>query len=116
MAGGLPIWAQWVWASISAFTLLGGALWTVFFVYRYMKRMERITLELLRLATENKVEFARGSQELREALTRLADGMNSLGTAQKMAMGVNVVSSLLPMIIAELAGGKNATSSKRPAK
>jgi hypothetical protein len=113
MASALPVWAQWTWASVSAFTLLGGAIWTIFYVRGYMARMEAKTDALLEETHKAKVDLAAGSKELREALTRLADGMQSLGTAQKMAMGVNVVSSLLPMIISELAGGKNA---KRPVK
>lgn len=97
---------------ISAVALLGGVLWTIFYVRGYMKRMENITLELLKLSIDGRTESRVNAERLDAALEKAAAGIESLSTAMKMSMGVNVLASLLPTIIGQLTGGKSSAQKK----
>ncbi len=111
MTGGLPLWVQYAYVIFQCLTLVGAILWTVIRVNRYMTRTETRMTEMYNLSVMNQSAGQKNQEELRETLIKAAEGIEKLALAQKMSMGVQVVSSLIPTIIAELKGVKRAKSS-----
>lgn len=93
--------------------MAGAVVWTVFYVRGYMKRTEGRMHDMYKLSLENREEATKQNALLMKALTEAAEGIKALATAQKINMGVQVLSGLLPTVVEHLSGGN---SEKAPAR
>lgn len=49
----LPVWVNLIWMSISAITLIGAIIWTIFIFWPYLRETKKMQLEGLNLAKKS---------------------------------------------------------------
>lgn len=106
--GQLPVWCSWVWFIIAAVLFpIGGLCWILFIFWPYIKWSKRFMIDA-RVESRNQLndmtlqtnarmrEFA---EEFQRTRMQLADALQTLASAQKVAIGVQVLTALVPLFL-----------------
>lgn len=109
----LPLWMQYMWAVAGLLMLMLAVCWTLFIFWPYLRRSEKKHNYSIKLAEEAKKDLAEAQTKLTDAITKLAEGQGKLGDAQKVAIGVQVLTTLVPMFLNGVSSAREKVGDKK---